>query len=304
MGAIKLAAPEMGMDVEALTNLMFRYYRELEYLLNGNIDSQNVKSLTTDKIIAGEALIGTALIDTLVVGTNVGIGSAPKVFSAQPTTPYRVNDIWIDGTDLKRCTVARSSGAYVATDWGLGTNYTNPTGVTSIVGGVITTDYVNALNVTAGSVAAENITGTTITGKTISGGTITGTTISGTTTIDVGTDLNVGNNIYIGNTATGDPKGITFFSGSTGSDIAHIIAHRLNYPTNNYTDLYIEAYDIILWSINRPNWKGVDFVVAYDLDRYIKPFYAENICYLDYSVGLITVRNASGTSVGTIPITP
>lgn len=48
--------------------------------------------------------------------------------------------------------------------------YQTETGVTTIVGGVVTTDYVNALNVTAGSVAAENITGTTITGKSIMGG--------------------------------------------------------------------------------------------------------------------------------------
>ena len=170
MPATKLAVPVIGMGVEELTDLMFRYYRELEYLLNGNLDSENVRSITTDKLIAGTALIDTALITTLVVGTNVGQGSAPKVFSSEPTTPYRVNDIWIDGTDLKRCVVPRVSGAYVATDWSLGTNYTNPTGVTSIVGGVVTTDYVNALNVTAASVAAENITGTKITGKTIVGG--------------------------------------------------------------------------------------------------------------------------------------
>lgn len=48
--------------------------------------------------------------------------------------------------------------------------YQTETGVTTIVGGVVTTDYVNALNITAGSVAAENITGTTITGKSIMGG--------------------------------------------------------------------------------------------------------------------------------------
>lgn len=48
--------------------------------------------------------------------------------------------------------------------------YQTETGVTTIVGGVVTTDYVNALGITAGSVAAENITGTTISGKSIMGG--------------------------------------------------------------------------------------------------------------------------------------
>lgn len=165
-----LSSPAVGMSLEELTNLMFQYYRELQYLLNGQLDTDNVREITTDKLVAGEALIGTALIETLVVGTNVGQGSAPIIFYAEPTTPYRVNDIWIDGSDLRRCSTARLTGAYNAADWSLGTNYQNPTGVTSIVGGVVTTDYVNALSVVAGSVAAENITGTKITGKTIVGG--------------------------------------------------------------------------------------------------------------------------------------
>lgn len=50
---------------------------------------------------------------------------------------------------------------------------------TQICKDTVTTSYINALNVTAGSVAAENITGTTITGKTITGGTIEGVTITG-----------------------------------------------------------------------------------------------------------------------------
>lgn len=43
------------------------------------------------------------------------------------------------------------------------------TPVTNIVENTVTTEFVNALNVTAKSVAAENITGTTISGKTFSG---------------------------------------------------------------------------------------------------------------------------------------
>lgn len=40
-------------------------------------------------------------------------------------------------------------------------------GVTTIIGATVTTSYINALSVIAGSVAAENITGTVLTGKTI-----------------------------------------------------------------------------------------------------------------------------------------
>lgn len=103
----------------------------------------------------------------LIVGVNVGQGTAPRVFTTTPIPPYSVGDLWTNGSDLKRCTTARATGSYNAADWGLATNYTNPSGVTTIVGGVVTTDYVNALGVIAGSVAAENLTGTYITGKTI-----------------------------------------------------------------------------------------------------------------------------------------
>ena len=44
--------------------------------------------------------------------------------------------------------------------------------VTQITQDTITTEYLNAKDITAGSVAAENITGTTISGKTLSGGSI------------------------------------------------------------------------------------------------------------------------------------
>ena len=57
-------------------------------------------------------------------------------------------------------------GLVVGTNVGLGTAQ-DSAGVTTIIGNVVTTGYVNALSVVAGSVAAENITGTYITGKTI-----------------------------------------------------------------------------------------------------------------------------------------
>lgn len=87
MPVTKLPSPQMGMSVEELTNLMFRYYRELQYLLNGNLDSENVieaatvkadwvyaGTLTTDQLIAGDAKIGTAFIEDLEVGRNVTMG--------------------------------------------------------------------------------------------------------------------------------------------------------------------------------------------------------------------------------------
>lgn len=59
--------------------------------------------------------------------------------------------------------------------------------VTTITKDTVTTEYINALNIHAGSVDAENISGTNIIGKTINGGEIIGTKISngnGTFTVD------------------------------------------------------------------------------------------------------------------------
>jgi len=69
-------------------------------------------------------------------------------------------------TGIAKFQSATVSGLVVGTNVGLGTAQ-DSAGVTTIVGNVVTTGYVNALSVVAGSVSAENITGTTITGKTI-----------------------------------------------------------------------------------------------------------------------------------------
>ena len=58
------------------------------------------------------------------------------VFTSTPYTPYDVGDLWTNGTDLKVCNTARASGSYVASDWGLATNYDHTK--TVIDGGLIT----------------------------------------------------------------------------------------------------------------------------------------------------------------------
>ena len=58
------------------------------------------------------------------------------VFTTTPYTPYDVGDLWTNGTDLKVCNTARHSGSYVASDWGLATNYDHTK--TVIDGGLIT----------------------------------------------------------------------------------------------------------------------------------------------------------------------
>lgn len=87
MPVTKLPSPQMGMNVEELTNLMFRYYRELQYLLNGNLDENNVVraqeaiianllagTITADQIDVTQGKILTAQIEDLIVGGNVVMG--------------------------------------------------------------------------------------------------------------------------------------------------------------------------------------------------------------------------------------
>ena len=52
-----------------------------------------------------------------------------QVFVATPTTPYDVGDLWAAGSagDLKLCSTARATGAYVAGDWTLASKYTDDT---------------------------------------------------------------------------------------------------------------------------------------------------------------------------------
>ncbi len=54
-----------------------------------------------------------ALADTAQQTANV----KRRVFTAQPTTPYDVGDLWVDANNVKRCTTARQTGAYQAGDW-------------------------------------------------------------------------------------------------------------------------------------------------------------------------------------------
>ena len=76
------------------------------------------------------------------------VASRSRVFTAQPTPPYDAGDIWVDGKVLRRCVMARASGAYVAGDWVLGVAYDNTK--TTIDGGLVTSGTIQV----AGSASA------------------------------------------------------------------------------------------------------------------------------------------------------
>ena len=76
------------------------------------------------------------------------VASRSRVFTVQPTPPYDAGDIWVDGNVLRRCVMARTSGAYVAGDWVLGVAYDNTK--TTIDGGLVTSGTIQV----AGSASA------------------------------------------------------------------------------------------------------------------------------------------------------
>ena len=78
-----------------------------------------------------------------------------RVFVNTPVPPYDVGDLWTNGIFLKRCITSRSSGSYVASDWGEATNYDNTK--TTIDGGIVTSGTVQLAG--AGGSILAGITG-------------------------------------------------------------------------------------------------------------------------------------------------
>jgi hypothetical protein len=117
-------------------------------------------------INANVTTISGGKITTNTINANaMVVGSMRQVFTATPTTPYAIGDLWSAGSsgDLKRCIVTRATGAYNAADWDLASKYTDDSNTTTIIGNTVTTGFVNALNITAlGTVTAGTLQGLTI----------------------------------------------------------------------------------------------------------------------------------------------
>lgn len=64
--------------------------------------------------------------------------SKRRVFTAQPTTPYDVGDLWTQGAsgEILTCNVPREIGVFVAADWGKAAKWTDDTAVNNLqIGG-------------------------------------------------------------------------------------------------------------------------------------------------------------------------
>ena len=80
---------------------------------------------------------------------NTLANSKAKVFTSTPTVPYKVGDLWVQGTsgDVMKCKTARTSGSYAASDWEKASKYTDDTKANAVDSKVTTlTTTVNTTN--------------------------------------------------------------------------------------------------------------------------------------------------------------
>lgn len=81
-----------------------------------------------------------------------------RIFTTTPYPPYDVGDLWVNGTDLKRCAVKRTSGSYIATDWVKAVSYDNTK--TVIDGGLVTSGTIQVAGSTSTILAGMTGQGT------------------------------------------------------------------------------------------------------------------------------------------------
>lgn len=109
-------------------------------------------------------------------------GNKKRIFVAQPTPPYEIGDLWVQGSngDILRCGTARASGNYVTSDWikaskytddttanqvatNLANNYSTTTQIQQNSNGIITTaisnvdgaNFISQINQTAESISID-----------------------------------------------------------------------------------------------------------------------------------------------------
>jgi phage minor structural protein len=88
----------------------------------------------TQRVSSTETTVNTVTNTANTALTNANnantlADSKAKVFTATPTVPYKVGDLWTQGTtgDVMKCKVARATGSYTASDWEKASKYTDDT---------------------------------------------------------------------------------------------------------------------------------------------------------------------------------
>ncbi len=82
-----------------------------------------------------------------------------RVFVATPYPPYDIGDLWVNGTDLRRCATARASGSYHVNDWVVAVSYDNTK--TVIDGGLVTSGTIQVAGDNQSILAGMTGNGTT-----------------------------------------------------------------------------------------------------------------------------------------------
>ena len=82
-----------------------------------------------------------------------------RVFVATPYPPYDIGDLWVNGTDLRRCATARASGSYNVNDWVVAVAYDNTK--TTIDGGLVTSGTIQVAGDNQSILAGMTGNGTT-----------------------------------------------------------------------------------------------------------------------------------------------
>jgi len=154
---------------------------------------------------------GVAVLNGLVVGTNVGIGTAEDSAGVTTIVGDTVTTAFVNALSVTAGSISASditagtidagvvtiSNLTVGTNVGIGTAE-DSAGVTTIVGATVTTAFVNALSVTAGSISASDITA-----GTIDAGVVTISNLTVGTNVDIGTaEDSAGVTTIVGDTVT------------------------------------------------------------------------------------------------------
>lgn len=87
------------------------------------------RSVATRISSAEQKITPQAITSTVTQSTTYknDLSSKNKVFTSQPTPPYIVGDLWVQGSggDAMRCKTARATGSYTASDWEKAVKYTD-----------------------------------------------------------------------------------------------------------------------------------------------------------------------------------
>lgn len=155
----------------------------------------------------------------------------------------KIQDLAITGSKIQNLAIVNSHIANLTITGGKIANATiDNAKIISLSADKITAGTITAtISINSPLINGGTITGTTITGTTINGGTINGATINGGI-INVTTDVNVGNNIYMGNQgATATSKRIFFStSGSVNCSIGQLSGDG-SLSLDSFASIYITA---------------------------------------------------------------